>query len=311
MRGIFLVPHHTVGSVAHNWQQCMQILDTLTENQALAVLQAHAAKPAQFRAHYLKQPAVLVHHPQLEEDCFRPLYQLLTALPPSHERLALLAHTTGIEGSACLHVGITEPAATLQALRIAAKHFHGLTSLSFRPWLHPVALCQALLCTLSLPNLLSLNLSGMHVSQQASNAIAGALLCLPRLQVLKLASCGLRGGAARVLFEVLQALGDLEQLVLRHNDVQESSAGVLAAQFMHLPALQSLDVASTRLSAAAAHQIVANIHHLTDLRTLDVRGNPLHTTPAGRILSLNVACVPCHPQCLRLYENMPVCPVLY
>lgn len=256
----------------------MQVLDTLTENQALAVLRARAVMPSHFRAHYLKQPRVLMQHLHRGQS-FRPLHQLLTALPPSHERLALLSHTAGIEGSASLCISITETAATLQAVRVAAKHFRGLTSLSFRPWMQQGALSQALLCACSLPQLVSLDISGMHVSQQISSSIAGALHYLPRLQEINLSSCGLRAGAAEILFQALQ--GSLSAIALRNNNLNEGSSRVLAAQFVRLKVLQRLDISFTSLRAAAVQHVVGCLHHLAMLRTLDICGNPLHSTPGA------------------------------
>ena len=171
----------------------MQALHCLPENLALAVLRA----------------SVL------------PLPCLLARLPPSTHALVLLATHPSIDYTASLSLPIMAPYATRSAI-CALSHFPHLSALRFYPWMPPALLLGTLHDLQALSNILSLDMSCMHVSLPAAGALASALWRMPQLQALDLSNSALGATGAAVLLPVAASMHALRTLLL-------SGCGVRAA----------------------------------------------------------------------------------
>lgn len=91
----------------------MQIIESLSEDQALAVLRASG----------------------------RPMMEFFVTLPSKYHRLALLVHAPEIERSKYLEIPMSDPSTTVTAIRTATL-FPSLTALAFRPTLGQTVLLQ-------------------------------------------------------------------------------------------------------------------------------------------------------------------------
>ena len=91
------------------------------------------------------------------------------------QRLALKAHYSSVESSKSLDVKLTDPKTTLQVSNCLAS-LTMLTSLSFKPWLDDHATREAFKTIQILPQLVSLDVGGMHLSAAACSALAESLL---------------------------------------------------------------------------------------------------------------------------------------
>lgn len=255
----------------------MQVLNDLTEDQALTVLRAH------------------------DSSSSTALQQLLSKLPESQHRLALLAHAPSLESHHCLNLPISYPPITAQAMH-AAVFFTALQSLHVCPWLSPQELHSTLRSIEALPNLTCLDLSGTHhISKEACTALSQTICKLTKLQVLRCDQCGLTTAACLALFPALSALHELRSLSLgRHIKGIEGDQGVtiitptcarvLSAQFRHITKLTSLCLVGVKLNNEAAEVITRKLHKLPQLCVIDLRG--AHASMDG-FWSFQKACWAC------------------
>ena len=92
-----------------------------------------------------------------------------------YQRLALKAHYSSVESSKSLDVKLTDPRTTRQVASCIGS-LTMLTSLSFKPWLDDHSTREAFLAVRNLPELVSFDVGGMHLSSSACSSLAECLL---------------------------------------------------------------------------------------------------------------------------------------
>lgn len=219
----------------------MQALDYLSENLALAVLRASAL----------------------------PLTHLFSRLPPSHHSLALLATNPSIDYTSSLSLPTMSPCATRSAIR-AVSTFPHISALRFRPWMPPGPLLATLHDLQALSNIVSLDMSCMHVSLPAAGAIASTLWHMPQLQALDLSESALGGTGAAALLPVAASMHALRTLLLRSCGLQ--AAGTEAQCMPLAPTLRMLDLSQNHLGdrgTRAVAMVLSGSLHSTSSAPVD------------------------------------------
>lgn len=235
-----------------------------------------------------------------EDQCLhvlrcKPLQHVLTHLPQSFHRLALLAHHPSVESSKSLSMALMEPAATEVATDCYSL-VPEFTALSFRPWLHMQALHEALERLQSLSSLQFLELSGMHLAEAACGALRECVLAMqPRLKSLFLADCGLNKASLRVFLSLPKPI-TLQELSLSRNKLGTAGCQLLARSLALMPDLRRLDIAYVGLDGSFPEEgplkfpeasIMQGLSQLPHLEQLDVTAHVRSMMPTLRPESTN------------------------
>ncbi|CAK0835981.1 unnamed protein product [Prorocentrum cordatum] len=153
----------------------------------------------------------------------------------------------------------------------------------------------AVLASVALPRLQSLDLSGNNVGDEGAAALAAALRApgaLPSLQKLDLRSNNVGDEGAAALAAALRAPGALprlQELDLSHNRVGDEGAAALAAALRApgaLPRLQVLDLRSNRVGDEGAAALAAGLRALgalPSLQELHLGGNSVGAEGAAAL----------------------------
>lgn len=174
-----------------------------------------------------------------------PLPHLLNHLPQHLHRTAILAHVPSAKASNSLCLVVRDPHSTSHIAQCMPS-FTALTALSFRPFkdLNDEQSISSLTQLQLLPQLSSLDVSGMQLTATACAALRDCINSLPQqLSSLNISRCSLTPALLRIFLTTLKKHPNLQQLDLSDNRLYSEDCMVLTNHFSTFEHLTSLKLA--------------------------------------------------------------------